>query len=128
METVYLDVPHRNWGVVVFYDFDMLDWDELFVVMISFGMKERDIKHAIQILSGYNTGMTISKESLRMSAVFISKATSASEWWNTALHELKHVADAILDYYNVISDSEDAAYLVGHLTKEIVLQVGEPCA
>lgn len=127
MKTVYIDIPPKKWGIVVLYDFDLMDYDELAATMESFGMRERNINHALRILSNFNTGMAVSKETLRMSAIFISNATSASEWWNTALHELKHVADAIIDYYGVDWDGEDAAYLTGYLTKELVELVGYPC-
>ena len=69
--------------------------------------------------------MTLSVDELRMSVIFIAKATSNSEWWNTAIHELKHTADAIITHYNVEWDSEDAAYLTGFLTKELVKLVGK---
>lgn len=122
----YIDVDGR-WGIVVNYDYNLSDYDDLWAVMRSFGLSDKNAKRALQILSGYNTGMAVSNEDLRMSAIFISKATSSSEWWSTAIHEIKHVADAIIDYYGVDWDGEDAAYLTGYLTKCLVEKVGEPC-
>lgn len=122
----YIDVDKR-WGVVVNYDYNLSDYDDLWAIMRSFGLSDKNAKRALQILSGYNTGMAISNEDLRMSAIFISKTTSASEWWSTAIHELKHVADAIIDYYGVDWDGEDAAYLTGYLVKQLVEKIGEPC-
>lgn len=90
-------------------------------------MSDKSINKALRILSMYNTGMTVSDENLRMSAIFISKATRPSEWWSTAVHELKHTADAIIRYYGVDWDGEDAAYLTGFLTKQLVEKVSEPC-
>ena len=127
METRYIDIPNKKWGVVVIYDFDHSDSDDLAAIMGSFGMNIRNTNKALNILSNFNTGMAVSKDSLRMSAIFVGNATSASEWWATAIHELKHVADAIIDYYGVDWDSEDAAYLTGYMTKELVETVGYPC-
>lgn len=126
METAYLDVDKR-WGIVVCYDYDERDYADLRAVMRSFGMSRLDANRALDILSSYNTGMSVSNEDLRMSAIFISKATSNSEFWSTAIHELKHSADAIISYYGVDWDGEDAAYLTGYLTKEMVEEIGEPC-
>ena len=126
MNTAYLDVDKR-WGVVVCYDYDFLDSDDLWAVMRSFGLSDKNTNKALRILSSYNTGMSISNENLQMSAIFISKATSTSEWWSSAIHELKHAADAIISYYGVDWDGEDAAYLTGYLTKQLVEEVGEPC-
>ena len=126
MKSVFLDVD-SYWGVLVCYDYDTLDYDDIWAISKTLGMSDRNIKKALSILSAYNTGMTVSDESLKMSAIFISKATSLSEWWNTAIHELKHTADAIIKYYNVDWDGEDAAYLTGYLTKQLVEKAGEPC-
>ena len=126
MESAYLDVDSK-WGVLVCYDYDTLDFDEIWAICKSLGMSDINIKKALHILSMYNTGMTVSDVNLRMSAIFISKATRPSEWWSTAVHELKHTADAIIRYYGVDWDGEDAAYLTGFLTKQLVEKVSEPC-
>lgn len=128
MITEYIDVPKKKWGIVVIYDFDTKDeYVDLMAIMRSFGMSQYNSKKALGILSNYNTGMAISLDSLRMSAIFISRTSTPSQFWDTAVHELKHVADAIIDYYGVEWDSEDAAYLTGYLTKELVELIGEPC-
>jgi hypothetical protein len=94
--------------------------------MRSFGMKERNVNKALNILSNYNTGMCVSNNDVRMSGIFISKATSPSEWWSSCLHELRHSAQAIIDYYGA-DWGEDDAYLTGFLTKRAVEILGEPC-
>lgn len=126
MENKYIDVG-KKWGVVVNYDYDLMDYDEMWAIMRSFGLTSKNANKAIKILSNYNTGMAITNDDLKMSTIFISKASTPSEWWNTAIHELKHVADAIISYYDVEWDSEDAAYLTGYMTKQLVESFCEPC-
>lgn len=127
METTYIDVDGK-WGIVIVYDYDVdYEANDLIAIMRSFGMTRRKASNAINILSSYNTGMSISNDDLRMSAIFISKATSNSEFWSTAIHEIKHTADAIITYYGVDWNGEDAAYLTGYLTKEMVEKLGNPC-
>lgn len=127
MITKYLEVGDNDWGILVCYDYDTLDYDDIWAICKSFGMSDKSINKALRILSSYNTGMAVSSDDLRMSAIFISKATSPSEWYSTAIHELKHSADAIIRYYDVDWAGEDAAYLTGYLTKQLVEKVGEPC-
>ena len=129
MVTRYLDVPSKKWGIVVVLDYDVdYDYRDLRAIMMSFGLlDEYRIEKSMRILSEPNTGMTISNNDLCMSVVFISDTTDTSEWWDTALHEIYHVSNAIIDYYGVPYESEDAAYLMGYLTKEFIEQVGEPC-
>lgn len=128
MKTAYIDIPHSKWGVVIVYDYDVkYDYDELCEQMMSFGLSHYKAENALDILSDYNTGMAISNETLKMSIVFVGDATSASEWYSTAIHEFIHVADSILDYYGETWQGEPSAYLVGYMTKELVELVGEPC-
>lgn len=128
MKQDYIDVPQKKWGIVIVYDFDVgKEYVELMAIMRSFGLEKIKAKRALSILSNYNTGMALSIDNLKMSVIFISNATNSSQWWDTAIHEIKHVADAIIEYYDVKWDSEDAAYLTGYLTKELVELIGEPC-
>lgn len=126
IETKYIDVDGR-WGIIVNYGYDITDYDDLWAIMRSFGMSDRNAGRALKILSNYNTGMAVSNADIRMSAIFVSKATSPSEFWSTLIHEIKHVADAIIEYYGVDWNGEDAAYLTGYITKCAVEEIGEPC-
>lgn len=128
MKQAYLKFPRNEWGVVVVYDFDTdLEYDEMYEQLRSFGMSQYNIKKALNILSAYNTGMHVSNNTLKMSAIYISNTTTPSEWWDSAAHELAHTVVSIIDHYNVPYYSEDAAYLAGFLMKQLVEQVAEPC-
>ena len=126
VKTKYIDIDGR-WGIIVNYGYSLNDYDDLWAIMRSFGMSSKNADRALKILANYNTGMCVSNADIRMSAIFVSRATTASEWWSTALHEIKHAVDAILEYYGADWDGEDAAYLTGYVTKCLVEQVGEPC-
>lgn len=127
MKQFYIDVDKR-WGVVVVTDFDVdEEYVELKAQMRSFGLSPKSADRALNILSNYNTGMAVSLPDLKMSAVYISKSTSSSEFYSTAIHEFIHVSDAILDWYGESWHGEPSAYLVGFLTKEFVELVGAPC-
>lgn len=126
VKSKYIDIDGR-WGIIVNYNYNVDDYDDLWAIMRSFGLSDRNANKALQILSNYNTGMCISNDDIRMSAIFVSKATKKSEFWSTLIHEIKHAADAIIDYYGVEWDGEDAAYLTGYITKCAVELIGEPC-
>ena len=76
MKTEYIEIPQDNWGIVIIYDYDNMDWYDLAAVMESFKLPIHKIKEALDVLSEPNTGMTISRFDIRMSAMFISNATS----------------------------------------------------
>lgn len=128
MKQAYLKFPNNEWAVIVVFGFDVdLEYEELQEQLRSFGMKPYNIKKALNILSNYNTGMAVSNETLKMSAIYISDATSPSQFWDTCAHELAHVCTAIIDAYNIDYRSEDAAYLSGFLMRQLVEEIGEPC-
>ena len=128
MKQAYLKFPNNEWAVIVVFDFDVdLEYEELQEQLRSFGMKQQNINKALNILSNYNTGMAVSNETLKMSAIYIGEATSPSQFWDSCAHELAHVVTAIIDTYDVPYYSEDAAYLSGFLMRQLVREIGEPC-
>ena len=128
MKQAYLKFPNNEWAVIVVFDFDVdLEYEELQEQLRSFGLSSKSADKALSILSSYNTGMAVSAPDLKMSAIYISKSTSSSEFYSTAIHECIHVADSILDWYGESWHGEPSAYLVGYMTKEIVETIGEPC-
>lgn len=127
MVTKYIDVDDGSWGVLVIYNYSIMDFDELAAIMDSFGLSNNNVRKALRVLSTPNTGMTISRSDFRMSVVFVSETSRRSEFWNTIAHELKHVHDAILDYYDVPLDGEPSAYTVGYLFQQVVQEIAEPC-
>ena len=126
MTSKYIDVDGR-WGIIVIYDYNIMDWDDMRAVMRTFGMREKDVRKAIRVLSESNTGMCVSRDDIRMSCIFVSHATTESEWWSTLNHELLHAGVAIIDYYGERYNEEPAAYLQGYLMRRAVEELGEPC-
>lgn len=126
MKKVYIEIPEEKWGCLLVWDFDVLDYDNIWSICKSFGMSDGNIKRSLQILSTYNSGMTVSSDDLRMSAMFIGKSSSMSQFWNTIAHECSHLVDAISLYYNVGCSTEDRAYLQGFIFQRIVEEIGVP--
>ena len=127
METAYIDVDGK-WGVIICYDFGMSDWDDMRAIMRTFGMGEGNVRDAIRVLSGYNSGMCVSRSDIRMSCIFIGDATSPEQWWDTLAHELlDHAKASIKDYYGVHERGEDSAWLTGYLMRMLVRLFGVPC-
>ena len=122
MKTEYIDVD-GYWGIVVLYDYDERDNEELLEIMQSFGMDLRNAYKSLHILSSPNTGMAISNSTLRMSAMFISETTSTSEFLNSIVHETAHIASSIVEYYGKPCAGEDFAYLSGYLFQRIVEEI-----
>lgn len=54
-----------------------------------------------------------------MSIACIGKATSVDQFVSTTIHEAKHVQSHICAYYEVEENTEDAAYLIGYIVKQM---------
>lgn len=113
----YIDVD-GYWGILFCYDYDRRDYDRMRSIMRTFGMSEYKIIEAMDVLRKPNTGMTISNSGTTMSVMFVSRATSYSQFVDTIVHELDHVQDAICRHYGVRQGSEDAAWVQGFLARQ----------
>lgn len=66
-----------------------------------------------------NSGFTHTNLTERYSIVAIGKADSIEQFFNTAIHEIKHLQSHICKYYNVPEDGEQAAYLTGYIAMKM---------
>lgn len=127
MVTKYLEIGNNDWGVLITYDFDYLDYDDIASVLKAFGMNDKNIRKSLTVLAAPNTGMSVSNPNIKMTSIYIGNTTKSSEFWNTLNHELYHATTAIIDYYGEPYDEEPAAYLHGELMRLAVESIGEPC-
>ena len=70
-------------------------------------------------LGDYNTGFTKTDMHNRYSIMGIGIADSKEQFFNTVVHEAKHLQSHICGYYNVPEDGEQAAYLIGYIVQQM---------
>lgn len=66
-----------------------------------------------------DSGFTYTDYNKRKSIVGISPTSSQEQFFNTIVHEAKHVQSHICKYYDIEEDSEDAAYLIGYIVQKM---------
>lgn len=115
----YIQLGDRNWNVLVYYNVDTEDFVEVADSLRQLDCPREDRIKALKVLRKKNTGFTFSNTDYKMSIVCISKATNVGQFVNTVIHEAKHVQSHICQYYEIEEDSEDAAYLIGHLVHQM---------
>lgn len=125
MKTHYIEIPKDRWAIIFIYDFNIIDADEMAAIMDSFGLPKSKIRYSMRVLFGENTGMTISREDLRMSVIFVGKASSMEQFADTVSHEALHATNAILDYYGIPCDNEDESWTLGYIVRQIARAVKE---
>ena len=67
-----------------------------------------------------NQGFTHTDTRRRKSIVVIGIADSQEQFYNTVVHEAKHLQSSICRYYDVDESSEDAAYLIGYIVMMMI--------
>lgn len=115
MTAQYIQLGDSDWRVLVYYNVDKYDFVEIVDSLKQVDCSDDDIRKAMRTLRKKNTGFTFTNTEYRMSIVCIGQATDIGQFVNTTIHEAKHVQSHICQYYGVSEDSEQAAYLIGHL-------------
>ena len=67
----------------------------------------------------YNCGFTYTNSHHRRAVVLIGPTTSGSEFLDTLVHEVRHLADAIAKSLDVPLDSEKPAYISGDTARAL---------
>ena len=113
-------IGNRNWWVMVYYD--VRTPDDLRKVegaLMASGCPKEMIKPAIENLKGWNRGYTFSNLDKRTSIIIIGKATDASQMFDSIVHEMKHLAEHIGEYYGIDPREEQSAYLQGDVGRKM---------
>lgn len=119
MKKHYVDIAGK-WAFVFAYDIKWKDLGEVGEWLEALGSDEEEIDEAQELLTKWNKGFTKSNSGLRMSVMCIGKATDEAQWWDTVNHEIDHLQDTIMRYYDVGQGSEDAAWLQGYIMRKII--------
>lgn len=115
----YLDIVGK-WAFVFAYNVKEDDLGEIGDWIEALGAKPREIRRTKKLLRRLNKGFTFSSATLRMSVLVVGDATSLDQWWDTLSHEIDHLQDAVMQYYDVEAGTEDAAWLQGYIMRLIV--------
>lgn len=120
----YLDIAGK-WAFIFAYNIGEENLDEIGEWIMALGASKREIRRTKKLLRRLNKGITFSSSSLRMSVVVVGDATSLDQWWDTVSHEIDHLQDAVMQYYDVEAGTEDAAWLQGYIMRLIVKAMKE---
>lgn len=110
------DLQIGRWHVEFYFSGeDGYDIDELFERIYDSGAGPSIIRKAMDLMEegAPNTGFTFSNPLDRVAIVAIGPTTSGTEFLNTLVHELYHLATAIAKSLGVDLESEAPAYIVG---------------
>lgn len=114
-------IPEAEWLVHMYFALDTFYIDDIMENLYHIGCDGERARRAYEnmIADKKNTGFTYSNYRNRESVMVVSKTTSASEMFNTTIHELVHLASHIAHACDYEPTGETIAYIIGDLAKEI---------
>lgn len=113
-------IGNRDWWVMVYYNAQTPDdFRKIEGTLMASGCSDRSIAEAIDNLKGWNRGYTFTNLKTKTSIMVMGKATSPEQMFDSIVHEMKHLAEHIGEYYDVDSRSELSAYLQGEVGRKM---------
>lgn len=119
------------WRVTVFYIPGEEDMREVIGAYRGIGCPKEDIAKIQDVFPHrINKGVTYTSGYLRHSVTIIGRATSWDQFFDTVLHEVRHIVDDIVAWYDVMNYGEPPAYLqgeIGRMMAPAILRIACPC-
>lgn len=110
----------RDWTVDFLFVDGRNDPEGIIAWLYSFGATRSIANDTRELMeSGMNRGFTFSNTERRIALSWIGPQANGTEWVNTTVHEIVHVAQAIAQEKELDTFSEEFAYLVGDITQAV---------
>lgn len=124
MQRSYINIAD-HWGILAYYDVNPSDAPQLIAVLREFGCPEEDLEKTATLFDQPNHALTFNAPWARMSVVAIGWAENHEQFYASVIHEIDHLQDAILRYYDVAHGTEQAAYLQQHIAQQMHRGAGQ---
>lgn len=118
------------WQVTVIY---LPQPDEMMKVAEAYerlGCLEEEVDSVLELMLQWNRGATYTNFRQRKSVVAIGRSTSWEQFFDTVLHETKHLVDDITAGYDIMNYGEPPAYLQGYIGRQmapVIKRLACPC-
>ena len=118
--------PRGDWKVHLFCAIDSYWIDEIMEALFYAGVDGSKAKQAYENLNSgnLNSGLCYSNYNKRESVIVISKTSSASELFNSCIHEFAHLAAHIAKADGLDNAGEHVAYCVGDMARDVWGHIG----
>lgn len=113
-------IGDRDWWVMGTYGIDgERDLYEVYEALLSIGIPDYKARKVCMELSKPNSGYTLTDFGRHFTLMFVSRATSAEQMFDSVVHELKHLTEHIGAYYGIDPEEELSAYLQGEVGRKM---------
>lgn len=117
--TIYL--PRYDWTVYAYIAVHRYYRDEILERMMELGADEHTLVRASRNLSSgqLNNGLTFSNGRERATVWVTALTTSAGEFFNSIVHEIRHLQQHIANEFELDENSEEVCYLCGDIALKL---------
>ena len=124
---IHKELQIGRWNIDFLFAPDGYDTEEALDYLYDADASDYILVKAYHILedNDNNTGFTFTNEELKSAVVVIGPTTSGSEFVNTLVHEMYHVATAIANCLGVDLEGEEPAYIIGDSARDVTKMICE---
>lgn len=114
-------VDRVYWKVYVYYNVTPEDTSEIIDRLYKLKLPKSYITGAYTTLTSnkLNQGLTETNTKLRESVIVITETSNATQFVNSFVHEIFHLANHIARTYNLNLDGEEVCYIAGDIAQEM---------
>lgn len=113
------DIGNKDWFFEVYLDVGKDDMAAIYDGLRYAGCPIDSVVDACEVLTGYNKGYTFTNFRKHLTLIYVSRATSSEQMYDSIMHEVRHATDHIGEYYNVHPRGEEIAYLQGEIARQL---------
>lgn len=112
---------YDDWEIFAYYATTRYAVDEIMEQLWDIGVDAHNARQAFENLSSgdIDTGLCYSNFAMRKSVLVVARTSSPAEFLNSLTHESAHACVHIATALGINHKSEDFAYLIGELCREM---------
>ena len=111
---------NNYWKVIVYYN---IDYNFFYYVendLLYYGTPVESIKRIYRNMRTTAKAFTYSNDKCRVSIVGFNIHFNKHDYINSIVHEAEHIKQAMLNYYNIPDEGENAAYAVAYIATKML--------
>ena len=108
------------WEVIVYYNIDYNFFDYIEEELKSYNTPVESIRRIYHNMRTNAKAFTCSNYYYKVSIIGFNIHSNKYDYINSIIHEAEHVKQAILKYYNIKDEGENAAYAVAYIATKML--------
>ena len=111
---------NNYWKVIVYYNIDYNFFDYVENDLLYYSTPVESIKRIYHNMRTTAKAFTYSNYKYRVSIVGFNIHFDKYDYINSIVHEAEHIKQAMLDYYNIPDEGENAAYTIAYIAMKML--------